>query len=277
MQLRLSNTSALSTRGFRHAAAYILTLSLILVSLSSCQKVIDISVNDAAQKYVIEAELLSDTSLATVRITKTRNLKDDNTFEFGTGAVVTISDSLGNKVTLHENAPGYYNSQDLRGVSGRSYTLSISIDGQQFCSLSRIPRRVEFDSIQLDSTTFFGQKNYALIPALTDPPMERNYYRFILHYNDTLAKDIIVGDDSFADGLRNKRPIFTQVELKNGYRVALDMECIDAEMYNYWLALAMMQQGSGAQTPTNPPSNIKGGALGYFSAHTWQQRATKIP
>jgi hypothetical protein len=47
-------------------------------------------------------------------------------------------------------------------------------------------------------------------------------------------------------------------------------------VFDYFNSLALMNDGQSA-SPANPLSNIQGGALGYFSAHTVQRRTVIIP
>jgi hypothetical protein len=56
------------------------------------------------------------------------------------------------------------------------------------------------------------------------------------------------------------------------------MQCITRDTYLYYYTLNQ-QSGAGpggGTTPSNPPSNIQGGALGIFSAHTKQLRVIAI-
>ena len=47
------------------------------------------------------------------------------------------------------------------------------------------------------------------------------------------------------------------------------MQNIDPVVYKYWFSLSQNATGeTQSASPANPVSNIKGGALGYFSAHT---------
>jgi hypothetical protein len=49
------------------------------------------------------------------------------------------------------------------------------------------------------------------------------------------------------------------------------MYCIDRNIYNYFFSLLQVSAGNGGfqtASPDNPVTNITGGALGYFSAHT---------
>jgi hypothetical protein len=49
------------------------------------------------------------------------------------------------------------------------------------------------------------------------------------------------------------------------------MYCIDKNVYNYFFSLLQVTGNNGgfqSASPDNPITNISGGALGYFSAHT---------
>jgi hypothetical protein len=60
--------------------------------------------------------------------------------------------------------------------------------------------------------------------------------------------------------------------------VSVEMQCISSPTYLYYYSLRQIS-GAGAgggTTPSNPPSNIMGGALGLFSAHTVQRKKIQI-
>jgi hypothetical protein len=60
--------------------------------------------------------------------------------------------------------------------------------------------------------------------------------------------------------------------------VSVEMQCITRPTYLYYYTLNQ-QSGSGpggGTTPANPPTNIQGGALGIFSAHTVQRKMIRI-
>jgi hypothetical protein len=57
------------------------------------------------------------------------------------------------------------------------------------------------------------------------------------------------------------------------------MQSIDHTIFTYYSALLEISGDGGAGggvTPSNPPSNINNGALGYFSAHTVQKKSIVI-
>ena len=58
-------------------------------------------------------------------------------------------------------------------------------------------------------------------------------------------------------------------EVVVGDKIHVEMQSIDNNVFTYYSALLQISGGNGGTaTPTNPPSNISNGALGYFSAHT---------
>ena len=61
--------------------------------------------------------------------------------------------------------------------------------------------------------------------------------------------------------------------------VAVGMLCLDDLMYQFWYT---MRTGGGdgndsTASPANPVTNITGGAMGYFSAHTISRKSVIAP
>jgi hypothetical protein len=112
------------------------------------------------------------------------------------------------------------------------------------------------------------------VPVYTDPITPGNYYHFAEVKNDTLTSNISIRNDNLVNGQVIKQPIGGG--LQAGDRVTLTLECIDSTMYQYYYTLEQTKNQNSA-TPANPLSNIKGGALGYFSAHTSHSRSVLVP
>jgi hypothetical protein len=59
-----------------------------------------------------------------------------------------------------------------------------------------------------------------------------------------------------------------------GDTVAVEMHCIDPAMYKYWFSLSQSATGeTETASPANPVTNLSGGTLGYFSAHTVRSKS----
>ncbi|HSZ26237.1 MAG TPA: DUF4249 family protein, partial [Cytophagaceae bacterium] len=108
-----------------------LVIVLIIVSLSSaCQKVINVDLNDASPQLVIIGTVTDQSGPYSVSLSQTVNFSDDNIFPPVSGAQVIISDNVGNSETLTETTPGTYKTSLLQGVTGRTYSLSVTSNGK---------------------------------------------------------------------------------------------------------------------------------------------------
>lgn len=257
---------------------YILS-SLIIASalFTSCEKVIDVDLNDSESKVVVEGIITDEAGPYTVKITKSINFDQSNNFPGVSNAEVVINDDLGNVDTLVETSAGIYQTTNLVGQSGRTYFLNIkNADGKSFSSSCYMPLKVNLDSVRVDSINFGGSFAITLFPQFQDPAGIRNFYRFKLKKNNDPINSIFLQDDQFSDGLVMLQPLIDPgADIKYGDLVSVEMLCIDKPINLYWFSLDLNVSEDSA-TPANPVSNIKGGALGYFSAQTRQIRLVEI-
>lgn len=248
---------------------------LIIFFHSSCTKVIDINLNAAEPKIVIEGNISNQPNSCIIKLSKTVNFNESNTFPPVNGAIVTISDNLGNSETLTEASSGIYTSNSIQAIPGRTYSLSVTSDGKNYTSTATVPNTVSIDSLLIDSISmgFGGRKSSKFIRILYQDPFGiNNYYRFIEIINGNTVNTIFINDDKLQDGsLINYRLRKGDSPLNSGDNVTILLQTIDKAVYDYF---SMLQQlvggGRGGQTatPANPKSNISGGALGYFSANS---------
>ena len=159
------------------------------------------------------------------------------------------------------------------GHHGRKYTMTVVTGGQTYTATSAMPHLVNLDSVTAKISTF-GRNNLRTITVnYQDPPNAANQYRFILAVNGIQANPIFAFDDSFTNGRYVRQDLFeNSTDIHPHDTVAVEMQCIDRNIYEYWFSLSQQQQNGpgGGTTPSNPPSNFNNNALGYFSAHTTQ-------
>lgn len=249
-----------------------------LTLLASCQKVIDVDLNSASPKYVIEGEVHNLSEPCRIRVTKTKNFSENNDFEGVTNAFVLVSDNTGTMDTLHYTNNGFYESPSLTGVPGRTYYMSVKIGDETFTATSQMPQPVNFDTLFTVDFTGFIDTVKLLNVLYMDPGGVKNYYRYVLTLNGEQIENIYIGDDDLNNGLPVVRNIYygrADNQFLAGDSVTLEMQCIDKAVHHYFFTLDQTISQSSA-APTNPVSNISGGALGYFSAHTKQRRSIVI-
>ena len=101
-------------------------------------------------------------------------------------------------------------------------------------------------------------------------------------FNDELEYKIVGSTEanSLKGKISNESPVGRALLGKKvGDTITVEMNCIDDKIYTYFSALLQLSGGGGPGggiTPTNPPSNISNGALGYFSAHTVRVKTAVI-
>jgi hypothetical protein len=253
---------------------YLTIFVLIISAATACKKTINVDVNDAPTQVVIEG-LVSNLSSAKVFITQSVKLSSDNVYPPVSGANIIITDNVGNTYQLSETANGIY-TNSLIGVPGRTYNITATVQGTMYKATSTMPFPVNLDTLLTDKIAFGDKSIIDITPVYFDPPGFGNYYQFIQTINKTLNPHIFVFDDKYDDGAVNARPLVeTDSTIKSGDSIAVEMRCIDKNVYTYFNALS--QLGDNSTTPGNPPSNITGGCLGYFSAYTSQTKKIKVP
>ena len=253
-------------------------LFLTITILASCQKVITLDLNSASPKYVIEGGVHNASAPLQIKITKTRNFSDNNSFEGIANATVTISDNAGNITDLAHTNGGIYQTTAMPGVPGRIYNLTVKIGNEIFSATSQMPYPVNMDTLYSYDFIGFGDTIKMANLQYHDPVGVKNYYRFILTLNHVIKESIYISDDQFNDGKTASQYInyFNGEEtIKAKDSVSIEMQCIDAGVYNFFFTLDQTINQSAA-APTNPISNISGGALGYFNAYTVQRKSILI-
>lgn len=254
---------------------------LSIVCLIGCDKEINLSLDNNTPMFVIEANITDQPGPYFVKLTKSVAVTEQNIFPGVTNASVTIADNLGEKDTLLYTKDGVYQTTKLRGKYGNTYYLEVQVDGQKFTGQSTMPQKVALDSLRINGFEFNGVVRYNIIPGYTDPIELGNSYRFIQKINDTLDQTFHVFNDNLNNGKVNQRPLngrTEQLEIKLKDIISVEMQCITRPTYLYFYTLNQQSSAGpgGGTTPANPPSNIQGGALGVFSAHTKQVKIVRV-
>jgi len=257
--------------------------AMMILAFASCEKVIDIKLNDTAKKYVVEGNITNEAGQCVVSITQTKNFSENNDFAGVGGAVVTVSDNGGAALPLTETTTGIYTTTMITGTTGHVYTLQVAVGGQAFTAISTMPVPVNLDTVFIEDRALFGDSTKIVNVTYKDPIAKGNSYRFIQYRNNVREKTVFVTNDDFTNGnnVTNQLLIFgdddDDKKIKPGDIIRVNMQCIDVPVYTYWFSIDAATGESNNATPANPVSNIMGGALGYFSAHTTQSKTVVVP
>lgn len=264
---------------------FLIILSLFLVT--SCEKEIDLDLDDQSGNIVIEGNITDQDGPYYVKITKSVAFTQENEYPPVENYYVRVSDDFGQSEILDYVGNGYYKTSIIEGISGHTYTLKILVEGKEYIAQSKMPEAVPFDDLEQDSFMVAGETNYTLLPVFTDPPALGNRYLFSYTVNNKPKRYFSEFSDNVNNGMPNQRPLILpndegdkpeDVKVVVGDNIHVEMRCIDNNVYTFYSALLQLMGGGagGGVTPANPPSNISNGALGYFSAHTVSKKSIVI-
>lgn len=256
---------------------------LLTCMLYSCEQEVNLSLNSTEAKIVIEGIVTDQRVPYEVKISSSLPFNSASQFIPISNAFVSIADNLGNIDTLKEAFPGKYRTSKLRGVAGRRYQLTVVHEGKKYIASSTLVRAVGLDSVVITkdelSTTFNAadKVTYNILPVFDDPRDELNYYFFEVYSKSDRAKGFFnLLSDINSDGQTNFESIFYTTDASSRDSINVEMWCIDRDVHAYFNAINQLDLTQSG-TPTNPVSNIKGGALGYFSAHSVRTKKVAVP
>lgn len=262
---------------------YFLGLVFVILTVSSCEKVIDIPLEDAERRVVIEAVLRDIPGENYVKLSKTGSVYDDSNFEKISDATVKVTDQSGTEFFFSPviGQPGTYNHPTFVVQNDNSYSLEVATGTDVFTSFSRSYYTPKLDSLtyieQIGSFGFGTDTTYLVFFSFVDKAGEENYYRVIPNVNGVPDGTYYVTNDELFDGQNYTQPIFATT-VEKGDTVLMELLSMDKGAYSYFFSFGnASSDGQFGPTPGNPVSNIEGGAIGYFAVYTTDTLSLIIP
>jgi hypothetical protein len=248
---------------------------LILLSVisafvaASCTKDIHLNLKNASGLIVIEGFITNDSGPYYVVISKTITFYDSNTLVPVTGAKVIITDDAGNRDSLTSvYYPGLYLTQSIQGTVGRTYHLSVNVEGKQYDASSVMNPPVPVDSVGIQVFAFAGKQYWQSYYLFKDPPAISNYYNAFLYVNNKKQSKANPINDQLDNGLIVQAYASPDFFVNVNDTIQVELDAVDQPIYNYWYTLNNSTLGTLTAAPANPISNFSNNALGYFSAYS---------
>jgi len=122
---------------------------LLIAGLTSCEKVIDIPLNEVGTQTVIEGVLNDGMGNNYILLSKTSSVYAQGNFPKISNATVTVRDDNNNIYVFDEvdTAAGRYNCPTLKVEPETNYYLDVLTNGEQFTSHSYAHKTPKLDSI----------------------------------------------------------------------------------------------------------------------------------
>ncbi|MCK4664036.1 MAG: DUF4249 domain-containing protein [Bacteroidales bacterium] len=259
-------------------------IAIALIIFASCEDVIEIDLSSIEPKLVIEATISDKQEPYTIKLTKSGDYFEPGIYPAVSNASVVISDNIGNTETLQEVENGIYQTVNMQGEIGITYTLNVLSEGIEYTAESLMPEKVNIDSLSyefVEATPRFDE-GYMVNCHFADPLETKNYYRFKTYLNGELlnsSSDIYIRDDKMFNGNEVKIPLLTEIYSFND-TITIELLSLNKETYDYFNTLINIIGGNSeggpmggggpmaGSTPANPETNLSNGAMGYFGAFT---------
>lgn len=248
--------------------------------LLSCEKVIDLEVNDMEPKLVIDAEYIASEDLVKVKLSKTKDVFSGEDFTFVSGAQAEIIDENGVSTSLSDLGDGNYELTGYVPTYNSQYTLRVIYDGEIYQSSDYLAVPVTLDSLtsEFEEESLFGSEGYVVYMNFTDPSGS-NYYRAVRTVNGeelTERGQQFLFDDGFSEGNQQSVPFFS-ARYEVGDTIDVELRSYSKKSFDFISELLDIAGESGqSAAPANPNSTWTNEAIGNFAAYSYDAKSIVI-
>ncbi len=240
-------------------------LILLLVS-SACEDVVELDLNNADARLVIDAhiELAEDGTTTTfVKLNRTAGFYVEQN-PIVEDATVYITDSNGQRYDVLYNGDGIYRTSLLSVMDGVDYTLTIEDGGNTYSSTEQLVATVPLIEVEQLTVSGFGDDLLRLTAFYNDPAGMGDYYLF--EYIDEFNEQVDVTDDEFVDG--NRAPtIFFLEDFEIGMNARIRIKGINERCFNFYdTLLSQAGEGSGGGPFATQPAIVRGNIVNTVDA-----------
>ncbi len=238
---------------------------VILISFSSCERVIDLDLKTSQERLVIEAfinwEKGTSGNEQVIKLSKTASYFSDQTIR-ATGATVVIIHQNGTQYVFNETTEGIYNTTTFQPEFGASYTLQIIYNGESYTATETFIPVPEIDEI----TQSIEEDDDIDIPVVnvffTDIPNVENFYRIsykitrINNGNTSILEGFTVYNDEFEDGNQ-------LTDFYAGFKddiIEISLLGLTERFFNYTEQLIILSDPDEGPFSI-PPVNVKGNCI----------------
>ena len=256
----------------------LLIISIVIssIGLISCEDVVDVDLNTAAPKLVIDASIkwqkgtLGDEQ--TIKLSTTTGYFE-NTIPTVSGAIVFITDSnLIQYDFIEDIGTGNYICTNFNPVLNETYVLTVIHDGQTYLATENLIPSPTIDSVEQNDEGGFTGDEIEVKFFFQDDGLVDNFY--LIQFNPSFLNlpEYDVVDDEFFQGNQMFGLYFNE-DLEVADDLTFTLHGISERYYNYMNVLLGVAGNSGGPFQA-PPATVRGNivnqtnfdnyALGFF-------------
>lgn len=256
----------------------------ILLLVTSCQKVIELPIEDEEDVYILEGVLKDRDSTSFFKVSKSVNIYSSVTHEDISSAIIAVTDENNQTWVFDEDPaePGAYYNYNFVAVENMTYSLTASVDGNIITASSFSKQKPVMDSIYAKPNDLDFEAPYSqwIFYHSTDRVEEQNNYRLRIWINGEEPDQYYIGNDYYINGETYEAQFFL-ADAFSGDTVRVEMLEMDPEVYDYFYGLQnTLTTGAFSPAPANPPSNLTCESVeihGFFGVFMTQLDSMIVP
>lgn len=252
---------------------------LMLFLLTSCEDVIDVELDTAPPRLVVDASINwqkgTDGSYQKVKLTTTTDFFS-NSIPAVSGAIVFITNLDSGEVFnfIESNTePGIYECFNFIPILQNEYEITINYNNETFKASEPLIGVPVIDFIEQDVIEAFGTELIEIKYYFQDNENEENFYLSRFDSPNYLVPEFSVDDDRFTQG-NLMFGIIIDEELEAGQETTIALHGISEQYFNFMRILLTIAGNGGGGPFEAPPATVRGNivnqdnfdnfALGYF-------------
>ncbi len=245
----------------------------------SCEDVIEVDLNTAPPKLVIDASLnwFKNTpgNEQEIKLTLTAPYFED-AVDPATGAQVVVTKNGNDTFVFSEiDASGIYTTNSFIPEINATYDLTITYLNEVYTGTETLVSVVDLDFVEQNDDGGFSGEDTELKVFYTDPADEENYYFFEFINDIPEIPTLEVYKDEFTNG-NQIFGFFTEDDLETGDDVTIRNYGISENFYDFMFILLQQNAADGGGPFETQPATVRGNCinqtnpdnfpLGYFRA-----------
>ncbi|MDQ6469097.1 DUF4249 domain-containing protein [Flavobacterium sp. LHD-80] len=256
----------------------LLIVIFISIFFTSCEEVVDVDLDTAPPKLVIEAAINWQKGTTgrqqTIKLTTTTGYFE-NVIPTVSGAQIFIKNSANEQFNFIEiPKTGRYVCNNFKPALNTEYTLTVKTNGQTYTAVETMKSVAPITHIEQNNEGGFTGKDIEIRAYYNDPGDADNFYLYKYVYSNKIKSNYYVDDDKFYQG-NEFFSLSDDDELKSGDEIEITHFGISKQYYNY-MSILVSIAGTNVGGPfQSPPATVKGNIinttnkenypLGYFS------------
>lgn len=253
-------------------------LSVLMgMGFMSCEKVIEVDLDTAPPRLVIDATINWVRNTAgndqTIKLSTTTGYYEEE-FPAVSGATVFITNSTNTVFDFAETATaGEYRCADFDPVVGETYNLTVTVNGETYTAVETLTATPEIEEeIRQTNAGGFTGSEIEIQFMYQDDGSRNNYYMTRIQSSRVAFPEFSVESDEQFQG-KMMSVYYAHEDLKAGDLLNIQLVGVSRRFFDYFGKLLTASGNGGSPFPTTPTAvrgnfinqtDTKNFALGYF-------------